>query len=283
VKDDRLENILRTFKRQIFLANLLRLINLLVFLVLIIWIVQLPEPQSERMMFLVIAAAVLSWILVFINSLKNAREVRTASVLLNLGKLDDAEVWLHKTIQRFSLSVKDKILACNQLAALFMKRQAYSQAAAVCRVLLVQRLNRLRNVWVNARIMLADSLLFLNQIDEAYEAIRPLYDTSLSLTDRMKLLPVQLRYELAAGHHTSASQSLKEKVKIAELLDSPAAALVHALLAEACRRQAMTPQYNFLIERARLYHDLDELVGQFPVISALEQNILPSQDPTPGV
>jgi len=87
----------------------------------------------------------------------------------------------------------------------------------------------------------------------------------------MKLLPIQLRYELAADYPAAAAQSLPEKLQIAELLDSPRAALVHALLAEACRRNHMPAQQAFLAERAWLYHDLDQLAPRYPVIALIAQ------------
>ena len=122
----------------------------------------------------------------------------------------------------------------------------------------------------------------LDRRDEAYEAMRPVYDVPLSLLDRMKLLPVQLRYELAANHTASAVRELGEKIKVAELLDAPGAALVHALLAEACDRQAMGRQRDFLTARAWLYHDLTDLADRYELIAPLTARTRPAeqgQDP----
>ena len=119
--------------------------------------------------------------------------------------------------------------------------------------------------------MLADSLLTLDREAEAYEAMRPMYDLPLSLADRMKMLPLQLRYESAGSPDGLAVESLAEKVRIAELLDSQQAALVHAMLAEACRRQSMSAQSDFLLRRARLYADLEParraISGSRPIAS----------------
>jgi hypothetical protein len=106
-------------------------------------------------------------------------------------------------------------------------------------------------------------------VDAAYDAMRPVYDTQLSLSDRMKLLPVQLRYELAADHSSASVNALAEKVRVAELLDSSQAALVHAMLAEACRRESMPDQQAFLLKRARLYHDLEPLAEQYALITPI--------------
>jgi len=269
VKPENLENILRNFKRQMILAGVLRLAIILAISGIIIWTTCLPEPEGKRLLLLTAVGLLLTWILLMLGSARTAREVQAGSVLLGMGQLDDAEVWLRKAVEGFSISVRGKLLAGQQLAALCMKRQAYEEVATICRALLAQRLNRLQSVWINTRIMLADSLLYLDRVTEAYEAMRPVYDVSLSLADRIKLLPVQLRYELSAGHTESAVSSLREKIKMAELLDSAGAALVHALLAEACRQRAMTAQCGFLIERARLYHDLDKLVERYGIIAPI--------------
>ncbi|MHC4443486.1 MAG: hypothetical protein ACYTF1_03840 [Planctomycetota bacterium] len=272
MKTETLANILRNFRLQMFMVNAFRLAIILALLAVIIWTNYLPEQQGKLVMLITVGAAVLTWVFIIIGSARTARELQAGTALLGMGQLDDAQVWLIKAVENFSLSVKGKIVACQQLAVLFMKQQAYEEVVTVCRTILSQRLHRLQSVWVNTRIMLADSLLYLNRVQEAYEAMRPVYDATLSLADRLKLLPVQLRYELATDRADSSVVSLKEKIQIAELLDSAGAALVHALLAEACRRRDMTAESNFLIQRARLYHDLDKLVQQHGSIAPVVEN-----------
>ncbi len=106
-----------------------------------------------------------------------------------------------------------------------------------------------------------------NEVADAYAAFRPLYDQELSLVERLALLPIQLRYELEAGHVDSGVRGLSEKVRLAELLEAPKAALVHALLAEACRRRNRDADRDYLARRASLYHDLEPLARVHPVIA----------------
>ena len=84
------------------------------------------------------------------------------------------------------------------------------------------------------------------------------------MSQRLALLPIELRYALETNHTRHAVQNLGEKLKYAELLDSAEAAWVHAMLAEACRREGMTAQAEFLQRRAALYHDLDDLPDNLP-------------------
>jgi hypothetical protein len=262
-----LDALLRRFRRQLTAAHVLRVGLLAALGVSLIWAARSPAPGGGRMVFLVALAGAAIWIALLIKSMGLARRIQTGSTLLSLGQLDDAEVWLRQAMMCFSFSARSKIVACQQLASLFFRRDSYAEAIVLCRELLRHRLRGLRNVWINARLLLADSLLMLDEVAGAYEALGPVCNVSLSLAERMKLLPIRLRYELAADHAASCVQSLKEKVRIAELLDAPRAALVHALLAEACRRQAMPAQQAFLCERARLYHDLNELVERYPLIA----------------
>jgi len=261
-----LHTLLRKLRKQLIAARIARFCIILLFVCAVIWAAGLSEPNSRRTVFLIAAAAVMTWILMIINSARSAREIQTGSILMGTGQLDDAEVWFRRAIEQFSLSMQTKFVACQQLASLFLKREAYQETVAVCREILRYRMGRLQNVWINTRIMLADSLLYLDRVNEAYEAMRPIYNMPLSLANRMRLLPIQLRYELTADHAQSAIQSLQDKVKIAELLDSRQAALVHALLAEACRRENQLAQCEFLLERARLYYDLQELTERYPML-----------------
>jgi len=269
VNTPQLDALLRGFRRQLRMIRVARFVLLAGTAVAVIWASRLPHPDNKRMMFAIFIGTLVIWVLTMIKNAKDGRYVQTAGALLSVGQLDDAEVWLRRVLEQFSLSARAKLVACQQLASLLFRRDDHQNVVRVCAELLQQRSGRLHSIWINTRLMMADSLLMLDRVPEAYDAIRPVYDATLSLSDRMKLLPLQLRYELAADYPSAAVQALPEKLQIAELLDSPRAALVHALLAEACRRTHMTEQQAFLTERAWLYHDLDELAVRYPVIAPI--------------
>jgi hypothetical protein len=272
-----LKELLRIFRRQVRFTRIARFIILGAFFVALVWTAYQPDETGVRSFLLVAAAGVATWLLLVIHSFRLAQEVQTAGALLSLGQLDNAEVWLRRAIRRFSFSLRGKLFAGQQLASLFFRRDDFPRVVSVCRELLRHRFRGMKTQWVTTRLLLADSLLMLGRIDEAYNAMRPVYTVSLSLADRIKLLPIQLRYELAADHSESAVRALAEKVRVAELLDSPRAALVHALLAEACRREKMEPEQNYLTERAVLYHDLEEIVDRYPVIAPIVYEVRPNE------
>jgi len=264
-----LETTLKTFRRQMVALRFVRLIGAMLVGVAVFGLSTLGSVTDRRLLFIVMVTLLAGWVLVVLRSIRLAREVHTGNVLLAIGKLDDAEVWLKRGMTRFSLSARAKLAAGELLAALFLRQESYEDVIAICQELLRHPMKRLRHIWVNTRLMLADSLLMLDRLAEAHRAIVDVYDVPLTLEAKLKLLPIQLRYELAAGHTELSIQALQEKLQLAELMDSESAALVHALLAEACRRQNMPTQQAFLTERAQLYHDLDPLTDRVPAIAPI--------------
>lgn len=262
-----LDNLLRRFHRRINQIALIRAVAILAVVLLAVWSTWEPAHLDRRVAALLVGVVLLGWIVLALVSFHLARMLQMARILLGTGQTDNARVWLGRVMTGWSLSSRIQLVACQHLASSFSGKDAHQEVVSICRALLRHRLSRLRHVAVNARLMLADSLLMLDRLAEAYEALRPLYDLPLSLADRMKLLPIQLRYELRSGQPALAAESLPEKVRIAELLESPQAALVHAMLAKACRRQAMYALAEFLIRRARLYADLEPLAQRYNVIA----------------
>ncbi len=269
MNSDPLDPLLRTFRRQLAWTQGLRIAGVVTLTAAVIGASRLPEPTHKRALLIVLGAVLLAGLALVLRSVRLTREVQAGSVLLNTGQLKEAEIWFRRAIGRFSLSTRARLIACEQMASLLFRRDAHPSVVAICRELLRHRRRWLRRVQFNARLLLADSLLLLDRVGEAYQAIHPVYHQPLSLLERMKLLPVQLRYELAADHSDAAVQDLADKTRIGELLDSPRAALVHALLAEACHRESMAAQGDFFAERAWLYYDLSELAERYPLITPM--------------
>ena len=263
-----LTSLLRTFRRQMAILRVLRTGGIVLFIISLVALPDLRLVHAQAVLAIGLGLLVLAGLLAA-NSIRLAREVQAGGVLISIGKLDDAEVWLRRGLTQFAISRRAKIMAAQMLASLLVYRRQYEDTVAVCRELLRQPIRRIHHIWIDTRLMLADSLLALGRLAEAHEAMLPLFGVPLSLEARMQLLPIQLRYELAAGHAASAASALQQKVRIAELMDSPSACLTHALLAEACRRQNLTDQQSFLAERARLYHDLEPLARLHPIIEPI--------------
>jgi tetratricopeptide (TPR) repeat protein len=261
-----IDELLRAFRRNLRISMILRVVVGCFFVAISLWALTLPASTGRPVLGMLLVGMLILWAALMVRSVRLAREIQTGNVLIAYGRLDDAEARLERMLGRFSLSERAQSMLFQQLAWLLFRRERFAEVVEICRELLRHRVGRIQGLGFHIRLMLADSLLLLGQVEEAYAAFRPVYDAPLTLAERMKLLPVQLRYELAAGHAGAAASGLAEKVRVAELLESPRAALVHALLAEACRRESMPAQQAFLAERARLYHDLEPLAEKYPII-----------------
>lgn len=226
--------------------------------------------------------AVVVWVTLLIFSVRQVRASNRASAYIASGRLDLAEAQLKNAVRRFSLYRNSKLMACHNLAVVAHGQKCYQASAELCNGILSmwswsrisQGLHRV------CRILLADCHLFLGDTASASRVIESLspQDPHLSLAEQLLLLPIELRCQIANAEYERAADSLPWKISRAELLDSPKAALAHALLAEACRQTGQTERAAFLQRRAELYHDLKELAEDYAV---LRDSQVPASAPTP--
>ncbi len=224
--------------------------------------------EREEQMSSALLLVGLSWMLLMVISIRQIRRANQASVYIASGRLDLAEQQLKGALVAFSLYRQGKLLICHNLAVVAHGKKNYDAAATLCDGVLSMRKALSRNVDRLCRILLADSRLFLGEADSAAAALQPLSsgDGGLGLPTRLMLLPVELRCQTVLGAFSEAVSSLSVKIKLAELLDSAKAALVHALLARACRETGQVAAADFLLRRARLYHNLGELAQDYPFL-----------------
>lgn len=201
-----------------------------------------------------------TWIALGVRGARLAREARLGAMLLEAGEIDAAQQHFLTALTGLTPLRSVKLLACHQLAVTAHVSRAHRGAAVLCRGLLAHRLGSMKSVATATRLILADSLLTLDDVVAAGDVVKTLSRTNLSLADQMTFLPIELRYQLSAGKSADAVESLPDKVRLAELLDSPAASLSHALLAEACRRNDLATEKRYLLRRAALLGDIDALL-----------------------
>lgn len=262
-----LEALLRTFRRQVALATGVRIALIVLLGAGLLWSMQLPQESGRRAILAVLGIGLMLVLLAAVGTLRLTRDVQAGNMLMSRGRPEEAAVWLRRALRRFSFSTQGKFIAAQQMGMVLLRQDAYSQVVRLCREMLKHRLTRWRSVWFAVRLMLADSLLMLHREAEAYDALQPVFSAPMSLLERMRILPVQLRYELASDNTAAAVSDLEEKTRIAELLDAPRAALVHALLAEACDRESMPEARDYFLQRAWLYHDLNKLARRYDLLA----------------
>ncbi len=264
-----LDQLLRSFRRHVIMSTGLRIAMFVLLGIGLMVSMSMPQESSRRMTMAVLGVGLMLVVLAAMGTLKMTRDVQAGNLLLNRGKLAEAAASLRRAIGRFSFSSQGRFIAVQQFGILLQQQHAYGEVVRLCREMLRYRLKRWRSVCFSVRVMLADSLLMMNREAEAYDAMRPVFDQPMSLLERIRILPVQLRYELASDNAASAVKDLPEKAKLAELMDGPRASLVHALLAEACERQAMTEERDYLLQKAWLYHDVTKLAERYGILAPM--------------
>lgn len=269
--DHDLDNLLTRFRRDLFFAGGVRWSVMTALFVCAFGVMVSDDEAFRRMALLSVLMILIGWTVLAAISFRHVRLTNLGAALIAADKLDDAEANLRQVIFRFSLFRNVKLMACHQLAVLSHSRRQYEQGNRICRELLRHRLGSLKSIRISCRLLWADCLLRLDDVQGAREAFLPINDGQLSLSERLKLLPIQLRYELSAGLEKESVKNLKDKIRLAELLDGKAAALVHALLAEACRRCDMVAKTAYLSQRAALYNDLDDIAEQVELIAPIAE------------
>lgn len=260
--------IVSRFRRDVILAQCVRWVFFGAFVVCVIWLMRAPADLQKWGM-VGVAVLVLSWVLLAGRSIRHARSAGAGTALLAAGRLEEAQRKLLEDLGGFTLFPAMKMAAGHHLAVIAHTQKRFADAANICRAILAvgsKALGPLKNA---SRLLLADSLLMLDDTFGAYDAFRPVYDEQLELHDRLLLLPIELRYELASGHTSWSVKDISSRMTLAELMDSDRAALVHVLLGEACRRQDMHPQSEYLLKRAALYADLTALADKYPVLNSI--------------
>lgn len=254
--------ILRRFQRRMIWSIATRwTLGIIVAAYVFVIIGPLASDRAAKLAPISMLLLVAGWMLLVMASARMARALQTTAALMALGQWAEAEQELARVWRGFTIFSTTLLMACQQLGTLLRARRDYAQASRVLRTVLqfVPRRRAMRAFERTVRLLLADVELELGNLSGAYDAFRPVFGAPLSLAERLLLLPIELRYELASGHTQTAVTGLPDKVRHAELLEAPQAARVHAMLAEACQREGLTAQADYLRRRSALYHDPDSL------------------------
>jgi|ERR1043166_9081937 tetratricopeptide (TPR) repeat protein len=263
------KSIIRGLRRNVLIATLISLFLMGILSFSLVGVAILSS-SSFRTQSLWSAAtfAGLAWVMLTVLSARQVRSANQAAAYLSAGRFDLAEQELTAALQTFSLYRTGKLLVCHNLAVVVHGQKNYIAAAELCDGII--SLQRRSNPGVGrvCRILLADCRLFLGDTLAAFKALQPLIRrrSELSLGEQLLLLPIELRCTVADGRYEDAVRDLPGTIRRAELLDSPRAALVHALLAKACKALGREAQGRRLEERAELYHDLSELQKEYAVL-----------------
>jgi hypothetical protein len=260
--------ILRGLRRDLVIAGVVRGATLAIlaagFTASIVWS-DVPDPDA--FLWAGTMTAVFVWIMLSFVSMRQLKAANHANLLIANGRLDLAEQQLIESMRAFSIYATSKLMACHNLAVVAHGRGDYAAAAELCGGVLRRGTRIRRPARRMTRILLADCKLCLGDPSEAGDALTgmTLHEPDMPLAERLLLLPVLLRHELATGAPARAVDNLREKVRLAERLDAPRAAFVHELLSRACEAVGKIDASQWLLRRAALYHDLDDLPARYSI------------------
>lgn len=221
-------------------------------------------PASAR--FAALAGVIGLWIGLSITSARNSQLAIESPSLIARGQFDEAERQINLAVRAFTLFGPAKLRVLHQLAVLRQAQRRWPEAAALCRAVLRQQTSATRQLANPSGLILAGSLLELNDLPGAYAAITQLYQRPLSLDETLNLLPLQLDYESRIGAFGRMFEGAAMKVQLAELLPSEPAATVQALLSLAADKSGRHDFAAWLRYRAQLLCDPAQLVAAHPLL-----------------
>jgi methylmalonyl-CoA mutase N-terminal domain/subunit len=181
-------------------------------------------------------------------------------------QFEQAEEVIDRSLRMFSLFAATRILALHHLAMLRHAQRRWAESAALCRAVLAQRLGRVRGLSKSARLMLADSLLEINDLAGAHAALAGLYSERLALGEAINLLVVQFDYLWRVGAWAQMMAQPSTTVQLAELMPTKQSARTQALLALAARKTGREEWAQWLRRRVELLVDVRELAAERPVL-----------------
>lgn len=221
-------------------------------------------PDPARIASLLAVGSVWFWL--SFTSARSSRSSADSPSLIAAGQFEEAEKNIEQTVRTFSLFRAVKLQALHHLALLRHAQRRWQESALLCRALLAQRLGALQPLAKPARLLLADSMLEMNDLRGAHEAIAALYQQRLSLSETLTLLAIELDYLARVGAWGRMMENVMPRLQLAELMPASSSARAQALLALAAEKIGRPDFARWLRSRALLLADSQKLVAERPVL-----------------
>ena len=227
----------------------------------------LVGPAAAQMAALLGVASI--WVWLSLSSARSSRSSADSASLIAAGQFEEAERNIEQTVRTFSLFRAVKLQALHHLALLRHAQRRWQESALLCRALLGQRLGALQPLAKPARLLLADSMLEMNDLRGAHEAIAALYNQRLSLPETLTLQAIELDYLARVGAWERIMENLMPRVQLAELMPAASSARAQALIALAARKVGRGDFAEWLRSRARLLADPEKLTAERPILKEI--------------
>ncbi|HZZ43899.1 MAG TPA: hypothetical protein VFE58_13260 [Tepidisphaeraceae bacterium] len=218
---------------------------------------------------LVLLALIVAWVGLAYRTVVGARMSAESPALIAAGQYDEAEKRIEQAVRSFIPSRVAKLTNLHHLAALRHAQKRWSECAELCLAVLRFKPAKAGGMGRGTRLMLADALLEAGDVEGAYGAIMGLYQQKLSLTEATELLAVQLDYESRVSGWERMMEGVERKARMLELMPAGRSGRAQALLALAAKKTGRLDWMEFLLRRAELLSDVQELKERRKVLSEL--------------
>ncbi|MDP9173644.1 MAG: hypothetical protein M3O30_07235 [Planctomycetota bacterium] len=252
------------FRRDMTLAALLRFALLIAAAACII-LGPVLGARSDGMLLLLFIGGI--WIMLSYRSVKGTRIVAGSPLLIAAGDYDQAEDRIDVALRTFSLFRTVKLISLHHLALLRHTQRRWRESALLCQALLSQKLNNLQGLSRTTLLLMTDSLLQMNDLRGAYDALSALNHHRLTLNEALTLQFLQLDYGSRIGAWELMVANVGAKARLAELMPAINAARSHALLALAAHKTGRAALGEWLARRALLLADVKDIVVDRPILA----------------
>ncbi|HSU69782.1 MAG TPA: hypothetical protein VLJ39_23055 [Tepidisphaeraceae bacterium] len=236
----------------------------------------LVVAQTENVRIVVLLGIGALWFWLSLNGARTSRAAAESPSLIAAGQFEEAERNIEQTVRTFSMIRGVKLQALHHLALLRHAQRRWQESAVLARALLGQRLGTLQPLSKSTRLLLADSLLEMNDLGGTYEALNALSRERLALPEVLNLMAIQLDYSARVGAWSWMVQNVMSKVHLTELLPSASNARAQAFLALAAQKVGRADLSEWLRSRAELLTDVQRLVTERPLL----RELWPASEPT---
>lgn len=207
------------------------------------------------------------WFVFVALTVRSRRLAIDAMPLIAAGDFNAAEDRLSQSLSSFSASRRTTLLGLQQLATLRHAQSRWADAVELTRELLARRRGpREQSMETQSRLMLAESLVELGQLDAAAAELTALMSMPLDLRETLTMIAIRLDYHARRDEPQAMLAHLPQTLAMIELLPPPLLARAHALLAWAAWRAGDEPRRAFLANRTRLLGDVEALVARRPLL-----------------
>jgi hypothetical protein len=207
-----------------------------------------------------LAAVGVLWIFLSYKSLRGSRLSADSPMLIATGQFDQAEKKIDEALRSFSLFGRLKLTSLHHLALLRHAQRRWQETTDLSRAILRQRLALRGGVSRPSRLILADSLLELGDLDGAAEQIEAVRRHRLNLREMTTFLLIQLDYQHRVRAWDAMMSDAGRKVELAETMPATAAGRTQAFMALAAQKLEQTQWRDWLRGRAELLADAGEMV-----------------------